>query len=325
MRRRDFLTAAVALGVGTVFIVPALAQGYPTRPIKMIVGLAPGGTTDNVARLIGQRLSSSLGQPVIIDNRPGGAGGSTGFKAAAAAASDGYTLLSATAGMTISPALYKNVGYDPIKSFAPVAMVASSSQILVVNAAVPAKSVPELVAYAKANPGKVHFGSPGYGTQPHLTGEFLKLRAGIDIIHVPYRGSAPAVNDLLAGQIQMMLDAGPTVLPQIEAGKLRALAVTGEGRNQNMPDVPTMIESGFPGFTTRYWNGVVAPAGTPDLIGNKLHAAINEQLKSPDMQASLAKVGLEPTVMSPQDFAVFIAAETQKWAAVVKAAGIKIE
>jgi len=160
MCRRDFLTAAVALGAGTVFIVPALAQGYPTRPIKMIVGLAPGGTTDNVARLIGQRLSSSLGRPVIIDNRPGGAGGSAGFKAAAAAASDGYTLLSATAGMTISPALYKNVGYDPIKSFAPVAMVASSSQILVVNAAVPAKSVPELVAYAKANPGKVHSALP---------------------------------------------------------------------------------------------------------------------------------------------------------------------
>jgi tripartite-type tricarboxylate transporter receptor subunit TctC len=291
----------------------------------MIVAFPPGGPTDTVARITGERLTLSLGQPVIIDNRPGGAGGTTGVKAAATATPDGYTLLSATSSVAISPALYKNVGYDPIRSFAPVATVASSSQIVVVNAAVPAKSVPEFVAYAKANPGKIHYGSPGYGTQPHLSGEFLKLRAGIDIVHVPYRGSAPAVNDLLAGQIQMMLDSGPTVLPLIEAGKLRALAVTGEGRNQNMPDVPTMIESGFPGFATRYWNGVVAPAGTPDVIVNKLNAAINEELKSPDIQASLAKIGLEPTAMSPQDFAALIAAETQKWAAVVKAAGIKID
>ena len=227
--------------------------------------------------------------------------------------------------MTISPAIYKNVGYDPIKSFAPVAMVASSSELIVVNAAVPVKSVSELVAYAKANPGKVHFGSPGFGTQPHLSGEFLKLRAGIDIVHVPYRGSAAAVNDLLAGQIQMMFGSAPTFLPLIEAGKLRALAVTGEVRNPNVPDVPTMIESGFPGFITRYWNGVVAPAGTPEVIVNKLNAAINEGLKSPEMQASLAKIGLEPTITSPQDFAAFIAAETQRWAAVVKAAGIKVD
>jgi tripartite-type tricarboxylate transporter receptor subunit TctC len=325
MHRRDFLTTAAAFGIGVALVVPALAQLYPSRPIKLIVGFPPGGPTDTVARIAGERLSLSLGQPVIIDNRPGGAGGTTGFKAAATATPDGYTLLSATASMTISPALYKNVGYDPIRSFAPVAMVGSSSQIMVVNAAVLAKSVPELVAYAKANPGKVHFGSPGFGTQPHLSGEFLKLRAGVDMVHVPYRGSAPAVNDLLAGQIQMMLDGGPAVLPLIEAGKLRALAVTSEGRNPNMPDVPTMIESGFPGFITRYWNGVVAPAGTPEDIVNKLNAAINEGLKSSDMQASLAKVGLEPTIVSPHDLAAFIAAETQKWAAIVKAAGIKVD
>jgi tripartite-type tricarboxylate transporter receptor subunit TctC len=325
MRRRDFLTIALALGVGVASIGPAFGQSYPSRPIKIIVGFPPGGSTDTVARIAAERLSLSLGQPVIIDNRPGGAGGTTGSKAAAAATPDGYTLLSATSGMTISPALYTNVGYDPIRSFAPVAMVASSSQILVVDAAVPAKSVPELVAYAKANPGKVHFGSSGYGTQPHLSGEFLKLRAGIDIVHVPYRGSAPVINDLLAGQIQMMLDSGPTVLPLIEAGKLRALAVTGERRNPNMPDVPTMIESGFPGFVTRYWNGVVAPVGTPDSIVNKLNAAINEGLKSSDMQASLAKIGLEPMIVSPQDFAAIIGAETQKWVAVMKEAGIKVD
>jgi tripartite-type tricarboxylate transporter receptor subunit TctC len=325
MRRLDFLTTAAAFGVGISLVVPAIAQPFPSRPIKLIVGFPPGGPTDTVARIVGQWLSSSLGQPVIIDNRPGGAGGTSSLKAVAAAAPDGYTLLSAAASMTISPAIYKNVGYDPIRSFAPVAMVASSSEILVVNLAVPAKSVSELVAYAKANAGKVHFGSPGFGTQPHLSGEFFKLRAGVNIVHVPYRGSAPAVSDLLAGQIQMMFGSAPNFLPLIEAGKLRALAMTGEERNPNMPDVPTMTKSGFPGFVTRYWNGVVAPAGTPHVIVDRLNAAIKEGLDSPDMQARLTKVGLEPTPMPPQAFAAFLASETQRWAAIVKQAGIKVD
>src|SRR5262249_14279374 len=325
MHRRGFLAGAAALGVGIAFVVPSFAQSYPTRPIKMIVGFPPGGPTDIVARVAGEQLSLSLGQPVIIDNRPGGAGGTTGLKAAATAAPDGYTLLSATPAMTISPAIYKNVGYDPIRSFTPVAMVGSSSLIMVVNASVPAKSVPELVDYAKANPGKVHFGSPGFGTQVHLFGEFFKLRTGVDIVHVIYRGSAPAINDLLAGQIHIILDAGPTVLPLIDAGKLRALAVTGEGRHPNLPTVPTMIESGFGGVVIRYWNGVVAPAGTPDGIVSKLNAAINDGLKSPDMQASLATVGLEPSPMATHTFAAFIAAETQRGAAIVKEAGIKVD
>jgi len=204
-------------------------------------------------------------------------------------------------------------------------MVARSHPILVVNPAVPAKSVQELVAYAKGNPGKVHFGSPGFGTGPHLTGEMLKFRTGIDIVHVPYRGNAPAVNDLLAGQIQMYFEAGPTTLQLVETGKLRVLAVTSERRNPKMSDVPTMIESGFPGFVTSYWNGVVAPAGTPESIVNKLNAAINEGLKSPDMQASLAKIGMESTIGAPQVLAALIAAETQKWTALVKAANIKLD
>ena len=325
MHRRDLLTTAVAFGVGAALVVPVLAQPYPSRPIKMIVGFPPGGPTDTVARIAAERLSLSLGQPVIIDNRPGGAAGTIGFKAAAAASPDGYTLLSAPASMTIGPAIYKNVGYDPIKSFSPVAMIASSSDVVVVNATVPAKSIAELVAYAKANPGKLHFGSPGFATQPHLSGEFLKLRAGVDIVHVPYRGSAPAVGDLLAGQIQLMFGSAANFLPLIEAGKLRALAVTGEVRNPNMPGVPTMIESGFPEFVTRYWNGVVAPAGTPDVIIKKLSAAITEGLESPEMRLSLTKIGLEPTTMSPHAFAAFIAAETQRWAAVVKEARIKVD
>lgn len=323
MHRRDFLTAAAALGVCSA--VPALAQSYPSRPIRLIVGFPPGGPTDTVARVAGDRLSSALGQPVVIDNRPGGAGGTVGIRAGATAAPDGYTLLAGVPGMTVSPAIYKNVGYDPIKSFTPVALVASSRQLLVVNAKTPARTVEELVAYAKANPGKVHFGSPGYATLGHLSGELFKLQTGVDIVHVPYRGSAAAINDLLAGQIQMQFDAGPTVLQLIEAGKFRALAVTSEGRDPRVPDVPNMIESGFPGFVTSYWNGLVAPAGMPESIVNTLNAAINEGLRSPEMQLSLAKVGMEPTIASPQDFAALIAAETQKWAAVVKAAGIKVD
>jgi len=323
--RREFLHLAAGAAALPAVSRIARAQTYPTRPIKMIVAFPPGGPTDTLARLTAERLSVSLGQTVIVDNRPGGGGGSVGSKAAATADPDGYTLLVASPSMAVAPGPYRNVGYDPIKSFASVVMVARSHPILVVNPAVPAKSVQELVAYAKGNPGKVHFGSPGFGTGPHLTGEMLKFRTGIDIVHVPYRGNAPAVNDLLAGQIQMYFEAGPTTLQLVETGKLRVLAVTSERRNPKMSDVPTMIESGFPGFVTSYWNGVVAPAGTPESIVNKLNAAINEGLKSPDMQASLAKIGMESTIGAPQDLAALIAAETQKWTALVKAANIKLD
>lgn len=325
MHRRDFLTTGAAFGVGFAFAAPTVAQSYPSRPIKIIVGFPPGGPSDTVARIVGDRLSMSLGQPAIIDNRPGGAGGTTGIKAAASANPDGYTISVVTPSMAIAPSIYRNFGYDPVSSFTPVAMVARSPDIFVVNAAFPAKSIQELVAYARAHPGKVHFGSPGYGSTPHLIGELFKLQAGIEIVHVPYRGSAPAVTDLLAGQIQMFVEAGPTILPLIEAGKLRAVAVTGEMRNPNLPGVPTMIESGFPGFVVHFWIGMVAPAGTPETIVSKLSAVVNDGLKSSEMRASLSKIGLEPTISSPREFAAVIAAETQRWAAVVKEAGIKVD
>ena len=325
MHRRDFLTTGAAFGVGFAFAAPALAQPYPSRPIKIIVGFPPGGPSDTVARIVGDRLSMSLGQPAIIDNRPGGAGGTTGIKAAASANPDGYTVSVVTPSMAIAPSIYRNLGYDPVSSFTPVAMVARSPDIFVVNAAFPAKSIQELVAYAKAHPGKVHFGSPGYGSTPHLIGELFKLQAGIEIVHVPYRGSAPAVTDLLAGQIQMFVEAGPTILPLIEAGKLRAVAVTGETRNPNLPGVQTMIESGFPGFVVYFWIGMVAPAGMPETVVSKLNAVINDGLRSPQMQASLAKIGLEPAIGTPREFAAVIASETQRWAAVVKEAGIKVD
>jgi tripartite-type tricarboxylate transporter receptor subunit TctC len=325
MHRRDFLTTGAAFGVGFAFAAPALAQPYPSRPIKIIVGFPPGGPSDTVARIVGDRLSMSLGQPAIIDNRPGGAGGTTGIKAAASANPDGYTVSVVTPSMAIAPSIYRNLGYDPVSSFTPVAMVARSPDIFVVNAAFPAKSIQELVAYAKAHPGKVHFGSPGYGSTPHLIGELFKLQAGIEIVHVPYRGSAPAVTDLLAGQIQMFVEAGPTILPLIEAGKLRAVAVTGETRNPNLPGVQTMIESGFPGFVVYFWIGMVAPAGMPETVVSKLNAVINDGLRSPQMQASLAKIGLEPAIGTPREFSALIAAETQRWVAVVKEAGIKVD
>jgi tripartite-type tricarboxylate transporter receptor subunit TctC len=325
MHRRDFLTTGAAFGVEFAFAAPALAQPYPSRPIKIIVGFPPGGPSDTVARIVGDGLSVSLGQPATIDNRPGGAGGTTGIKAAASANPDGYTVSVVTPSMAIAPSMYRNVGYDPVSSFTPVAMVARSPDIFVVNAAFPAKSIQELVAYAKANPGKVHFGSPGYGSTPHLIGELFKLQAGIEIVHVPYRGSAPAVTDLLAGQIQMFVEAGPTILPLIEAGKLRAVAVTGETRNPNLLGVQTMIESGFPGFVVYFWIGMVAPAGMPETVVSKLNAVINDGLRSPQMQASLAKIGLEPAIGTPREFAAVIASETQRWAAVVKEAGIKVD
>jgi tripartite-type tricarboxylate transporter receptor subunit TctC len=325
MHRRDFLTKSATCGVWLALVNPARAQPYPSRPIKIIVGFPPGGPSDTVARIVGDRLSISLSQPVIIDNRPGGASGTVGVRAAASANPDGYTLLVVTPSMAIAPSIYRNLGYDPVRSFTPVAMVARSQDIFVVNAAFPAKSVQELVAYAKANPGKVYFGSPGHGSTPHLVGELFKLQAGIEIVHVPYRGSAQTVTDLLAGQIQMYAESGPTILPLIEAGKLRAIAVTGETRNPNLPGVPTMIESGFPGFVEYFWTGIIAPADIPETIVSKLNAAINDGLKSPEMQASLAKIGLEPAVGSPTEFAALIAAETQRWAAVVKEAGIKVD
>ena len=266
-------------------------------------------------------MSSLFGQTVVVENRPGGAGGTVGVKSAASADPDGYTILFTPPGpLVTAPAIFRNVGYDPVKAFAPVAAVFSSPQILVVNPNVPAKSMQELVAHAKANPGKVSYASPGFGTQPHLLGEMLKLMTGADIVHVPYKGSAPVLTDLIAGQVQMYFDSASFLLPHVESGKLRVLAVADESRLPQLPDTPTTVEAGFGKLQASYWVGVLVPAGTPAPVIERLNGAINEVMRSKAMEETLTKLVARARPGTPQDFAAFMAAETRKWTETITAA-----
>jgi tripartite-type tricarboxylate transporter receptor subunit TctC len=325
LRRRFLCLAAGAAAFSAVSRI-SRAQTYPARLIKIIVPFPAGGPTDFLARLMAEKLSISLGRSVIVDNRPGGAGGTVGVRAAAIAEPDGYTLLLANVGtLTIAPSIYKNLDFDPIKSFAPISLLTTSPQVLVVNPALPVTTMQELVVYAKNNPGKISFASPGVGLQPHLLGELLKYSAHIEILHVPYRGAAPAITDLLAGQVQMYFETSTVLLPHIEAGKLRPLAVASATRSPELPEVPTATESGFPTVQGTLWSGMLAPAGTQASVVNKLNSAINDILKAEDMQARLKTLGAEAKGGSPQEFTVFLSAELQKWAAVVAAANIKVD
>jgi len=322
--RRHALAALLAASLGLLAVSSAAAQNYPSRPVKMIVPFAPGGI-DVMARLVADRFSTALGQPFVVENRPGGAGGSIGAKAAATAEPDGYTLLFSSPGpATISPAINRNAGYDTT-SFAAVALASMSPIVLVVNPSVPVKTVPELIAYAKANPGQVRYASPGYGTQPHLLGEMLKAATGAPVVHVPYRGSTPAITDLIAGQVHFYFDNIPNVLQYIRVGQLRALAFTTETRDPQFPELPTVAESGLKGFVATYWNGVLAPAATPANIIAKLNATINDGLRSDEMQASIRRLGAEAHIMAPAEFAAFMLAEQRKWSDVARAASIKVD
>lgn len=321
--RRIFLPVVVAAGLG-LGADAATAQSYPDKLIKMIVPFPAGGPVDVMARVVGQQLSVTLGQSVILDNRPG-AGGTLAAKVVAGAEPDGYTLLFGSAGsLAISPALYRNIGYDPVKAFAAVAMVSNSPNAFAVTPAVPAHTVKELVAIAKANPGKLNYGAV-VGTPPHLMMELFKLVTGTDIFLVPYKGAAQALTDLLGGQTHVGLFAITVMRSPIQEGKLKALAVTSAARLPDFPDVPTMAESGFVDFPPGSWQGIVAPANTPPEIVAKLNAAINAALRSPELKASFAKLGAEAKIGSPQDLTALIADESQKWRAVVKSAGIRID
>src|SRR5215831_10395206 len=266
LSRRTFLHLAAGAALPAVSRFP-WAQAYPTRTVNIILAFPPGGPNEGVVRFLAEKLTPSLGQAVIIENRPVGAGGTVGTRSVANAAPDGHTLLLSPPGpLVVAPLIYKNLGYDPTKAFTPITALFSIPQMLVVNPAVPVKSVQELIAYAKTNPGKISFPSPGYGTQPHLLGGMFKLIAGIDIIHIPYKGPAAAITDLLAGQVQMYFENIGLMLPHVETGKLRALAVADDARDPQLPNVPTMAESGLPQLQATYWSGIVAPAGTPDLL-----------------------------------------------------------
>jgi tripartite-type tricarboxylate transporter receptor subunit TctC len=269
-------------------------------------------------------MTTLVGQSLVVENRPG-AGGTIGARSVASAEPDGYTLLFGnTSTLVIGPLMNRNLNYDTLKSFAPIASVGTSSNLLVVNPAFPVTSVQELVAYAKANPGKLNYSSPGIGTPPHLIGEMLKQRAGIDLTHVPYRGGGQAAGDVVSGQVQMTFENPAVALPLVQAGRIRALAVTSETRNPQAPAIPTMSESGFPGFVSVSFTGMVAPAGTPAEIVARLNAAVNESLASPDVQATLTKLAVEPRPGLPEAFAAFLARERDKWGAMIKAAGVAV-
>ena len=324
MKKASMLLIVVTLLIG-VGVQPLIADEYPTRPIRMIVPFPPGGGNDLLARSISQPLSQAIGQSVVVDNR-GGAGGQIGATLAAAAAPDGYTIFLGSIGnLTFLPVLQSKLQYEPVRDFAPVTLLATSPFILVVNPAVPAKSVKELLALAKAQPGKLNYGSAGPGSSLHMTGELFKLESGADITHVPYKGTAPALIDLLSGQVQMLFSTMPSVVPHVKTGKLRALGVSSTKRAGVVPDVPTIAEAGVPGFEVLNWQGIVVPKKTPDAIVQKLNRALLEALKSPETIKALANQGLDAAGGTPGQFGALIKSEIEKYGKVAKAANLRLE
>ncbi len=318
----------VAVFLGVVAMVVAsqvLAQAWPTKPIKWVVPFAPGGTTDILARTIGDKLSIALGQPVIVENKPG-AGGGLGADFVAKAAPDGYTILGGTISTNaINASLYKELPYDPVKDFIPITLIARVPNMLVVNNDVPAKTVAELIALMKKNPGKYTFASSGNGTSQHLSGELFKSMAGVDMQHIPYKGSPPALQDVMGGSVTMTFDNITTAWTLAKAGKLRALGVTTAKRSPAAPDVPTIAEAGVIGYEIGSWQGVFAPAGTPPAIVKRLNTEIVRIINTPEVQEKLLALGAEPVGNSTEEFTVFVKAEVVKWGDVVKKSGAKVD
>ena len=301
------------------------ADNYPVKPIRIVVAYTPAGATDILARVVGQKFTEAWGQPVIIDNRPG-ANGNIGTEYAAKATADGYTLWMVTAGTHgINPSLYRKIGFDAVKDFAPVSLVAMVPNIFVVNNAVPAKDLKEFMAYAKANPGKLNYGSPGNGSTAHLSMELFKSMTGISMTHIPYKGSAGVLADLIGGQIAATMDNMPPYVPQVKAGKIRALAVSPTRRSPALPEVQTVAEAGVPGYDSGAWFGLVAPANTPKDIVNKLSRETARALKLADVSARLSDLGAEPVGGTPEQFAAHIKAEIAKWAKVIKDANVELQ
>lgn len=318
---RRTLLASLAVAAAGALPLGALAQNFPTKPITIIVPFSAGGTTDILARIVGQGLTTELGQSVVVDNKPG-AGGNIGGSLAAKAAADGYTLFMGTVGThAINQSLYKKMPFDPVKDFAPLSRVATVPNLLVAHPSQPFKTVKEMIAYAKANPGKITFGSPGSGASPHVSGELFKSMTGTDLLHIPYKGSAPAMTDLLGGQTSVMFDNMPSAIQHVRSGKLRPIAVTTAKRSPELPDVPTIAEAGVPGYEATSWFGMFAPAGTPKPVLDKLHAALIKVLNQADVKKKIAEQGGDVVAETPDQFAAFIQAESVKWGKVVKESG----
>ena len=306
------------------FAGAALAQGFPNRPIKLIVPLAAAGTGDTLARAVGEAMAKELGQPVVIENKPG-AGGLVGTEMVASAPPDGYTLLAVSPSHVINPALHAKKTYDPLRDFEPITVMANTHQVIVAHPSTPASSIKELVDYAKKNPGKLTYGSAGTGSATHLNMELFKSMAGVDILHVPYKGSTQARQDVLSGQVNLAMDGLLPVQPLIKDGRLKALAITSSRRAQSNPDLPTIAEAGVPGYVSDTWYGILAPAKTPKDVIAKLHAAAVKALKSPEVADRLTKLGAEPVGNTPDDFLKMLASEQKTWTRVVKDSGAKAE
>jgi tripartite-type tricarboxylate transporter receptor subunit TctC len=323
MQARAMLLASLAIIASFANVQSASTQAFPARPVRIVVGYPAGGVGDIVARLMGQRLSERLGQPFVIENRPGAAS-NIATEAVARAPGDGYTLLLVNPANAISATFYDNLNFNFIRDIAPVAGIVRVPNVMVVNPSVPAKTAPEFIAYAKANPGKVNYASAGNGTTVHLAGELFNMMAGVAMVHVPYRGSAPALTDMLGGQVQVMFDALPSSIEHVRSGKLRALAVTTAARSPALPDIPTLGDF-VPGFEASVWQGIGVPRSTPPLIVEKLNKEINAALADPGIRAQLASLGGTELALSPAELGMLIAEETEKWARVIRGASIKTQ
>jgi len=319
---RRFAFAVLALLPGPA---PAQAQdAYPSRPVRLILPFPPGGGTDILGRLVAERLAARLGQPVVTDNR-GGAGGNVGAEAAARAAPDGYTLLFAATTLAISPSLYAKLNYDPFRDFAPISLVATVPNVMITHPSVPARTLQEFIALAKAKPGEMNFGSGGSGTSNHLGGELFNMVAGVKLVHIPYKGVNLAMNDAMAGNVQLVLIGITAAAPQIKAGKLRALAVLAPQRSAALPDVPTAAEAGLPGFDVTTWYGLLAPAGTPRQVIARLNVELVRTMNEPDLKERLAGMAAEPRTSTPEEFAAYIRQEAVRWGDDVRKAGLRAD
>ncbi len=324
---RRTLSIVVSSAMFAAFAVPAFAQtgnAWPTKPVKLVVGYAAGGATDVIARLVANKMGEDLGQTVVVENRTG-ANSNVGAEVVARAPADGYTLYVFTIANTINASLYSKLGYQPVKDFEPIGLIAKIPNLLVVNPSLPVHSLPEYIKFAKETPMGITFASSGSGSSIHLSGEMFKMKTGLNMLHVPYRGSAPAVTDLLGGQVQSMFDNTPSAMPHVKSGKLRPIAITSRERSALLPNVPTVAESGFPGFEVQSWFGMAAPTGTSQPVIQRLNTALNKALSDGDIKQRLAAMVATPTPGTPDEMRKFVASEISAWNEVVKASGAKAE